>query len=48
MKNYDCIFLDRDGTLNPDLGYINNISDFNFYDFALPALKIMSEIIGFV
>ena len=43
MKNYDCIFLDRDGTLNPDPGYINNISDFNFYDFTLPALKIMSK-----
>ena len=43
MKKYDCIFLDRDGTLNPDPGYINNILDFNFYDFTLPALKIMSK-----
>ena len=43
MNKYDCIFLDRDGTLNPDPGYINNILDFNFYDFTLPALKIMSK-----
>tara|TARA_S200000501_G_scaffold213313_1_gene200393 strand:- start:1865 stop:2407 length:543 start_codon:yes stop_codon:yes gene_type:complete len=43
MKKYDCIFLDRDGTLNPDPGYINNISDYNFYDFTLPALKMMSK-----
>tara|TARA_A100001011_G_scaffold144738_1_gene152895 strand:- start:22 stop:564 length:543 start_codon:yes stop_codon:yes gene_type:complete len=42
MKKYDCIFLDRDGTLNPDSGYINNISNYNFYDFTLPALKMMS------
>ena len=43
MKKYDCIFLDRDGTLNPDPGYINNVSDYNFYDFTLPALKMMSK-----
>ena len=44
MKKYDCIFLDRDGTLNPDSGYINNFSDFNFYSFTIPALKLMSKI----
>ena len=43
MKKYDCIFLDRDGTLNPDPGYISNISDFKFYSFTIPALKIMSK-----
>ena len=43
MKQYDCIFLDRDGTLNPDPGYISDISDYNFYEFALPALKLMSR-----
>ena len=43
MKQYDCIFLDRDGTLNPDPGYINNASNYNFYDFTLPALKMMSK-----
>jgi len=30
MKKFDCIFLDRDGTLNPDPGYINNILDYTF------------------
>ena len=43
MKKYDCIFLDRDGTLNPDSGYINDISDYKFYKFTLPALKLMSK-----
>ena len=43
MKKFDCIFLDRDGTLNPDPGYINNILDYNFYDFTLPALKMMTK-----
>ena len=43
MKKYDCIFLDRDGTLNPDSGYIGDISDYKFYKFTLPALKLMSK-----
>ena len=40
---YDCIFLDRDGTLNPDSGYINSLEDFEFYDFTIPALRLMSK-----
>ena len=43
MKKYDTIFLDRDGTLNPDPGYINVLDQFTFYDFALQALKNLSE-----
>ena len=43
MTNYDCIFLDRDGTLNPDPGYINNLKDYKFYDFTIPALRLMSK-----
>lgn len=42
MKLYDTIFLDRDGTLNPDPGYINDLQNFQFYPFTLNALKIMS------
>ena len=43
MKQYDTIFLDRDGTLNPDSGYINDLSQFNFFDFTMEGLKILSE-----
>ena len=43
MKNYDTIFLDRDGTLNPDPGYISDLKDFQFFLFTLDALKIMSN-----
>ena len=42
MKKYDTIFLDRDGTLNPDHGYISSLKDFEFYDFTIDALKKMS------
>ena len=42
MKKYDTIFLDRDGTLNPDPGYISSLNDFEFYDFTIDALKTMS------
>ena len=38
-KKYNCIFLDRDGTLNPDPGYISSISSFSFYEFTLKALS---------
>ena len=38
MKSYDCIFLDRDGTLNPDPGYINGIDEFQFYSFTIKSL----------
>ena len=35
--------MDRDGTLNPDPGYINNLKDYKFYDFTIPALRLMSK-----
>ncbi len=43
MIKYDAIFLDRDGTLNFDPGFVQNVDQFKFYDFAIPALKILSE-----
>lgn len=44
MINYDCIFLDRDGTINQDdTGYINSIDDYKFFDFTLSALKKITE-----
>ena len=42
-KKYNCIFLDRDGTLNPDPGYISSIRSFGFYDFTLDALRKISS-----
>ena len=46
MKYYDCIFLDRDGTINPDHppGYISKLEDFKFYNFTFEALRILSKI----
>ena len=44
MKIYDCIFLDRDGTINPDPGYISSIQNFNFFDFTIPALKQIAKL----
>jgi len=43
MKTYNCIFLDRDGTLNPDPGYIPSLDQFSFFDYTIPALKKMAE-----
>ena len=43
MIKYDAIFLDRDGTLNFDPGFIQNVDQFKFYDFTFPALKILSQ-----
>ena len=44
MKKYDCIFLDRDGTINYDSGYIRTMRDFKLYDFTIPALKKLSRL----
>ena len=44
MKKYDCIFLDRDGTINFDPGYISTIDDFRLYDFTIPALKKLARL----
>jgi len=40
--SYEVIFLDRDGTLNFDPGFVEHVSQFTFYDFTLPALRILS------
>lgn len=39
----DIIFLDRDGTLNPDPGYISSVSQYQFFKETLPALKKLSD-----
>ena len=41
------VFLDRDGTINEEMGYINHISRFRLFDFVPQAIKILNEA-GFV
>ena len=43
-RKYDCIFLDRDGTLNIDPGYISSVKNFKFYDYTFDALRLLSKI----
>ena len=43
MIKYDAIFLDRDGTINFDPGFVQNVDQFKFYDFTFPALKVLSQ-----
>ncbi|MEE8336141.1 MAG: HAD-IIIA family hydrolase [Candidatus Neomarinimicrobiota bacterium] len=43
MIKYDTIFLDRDGTLNFDPGYIKSINQFNFFRFTIPALQALAR-----
>ena len=38
------IFLDRDGTINIDKGYMYKIEDFEFLDKAIEGLKILSDL----
>jgi len=44
MRQYDCIFFDRDGTINHDPGYISKLKDFIFFDFTISALKLLASI----
>ena len=45
MKLYDCIFLDRDGTINWDKeGYIKTLADFKFFEFTFKALKKIANL----
>jgi D-glycero-D-manno-heptose 1,7-bisphosphate phosphatase len=37
------IFLDRDGTINPDGGYINHPDDFKLYPFTAKAIKKFND-----
>ncbi|MBK5721485.1 HAD-IIIA family hydrolase [Dysgonomonas sp. Marseille-P4677] len=44
-KQYECIFLDRDGVINIERpnDYVKNISEFVFIDGVLDAIKILSK-----
>lgn len=37
------VFLDRDGTINEEMGYINHISRFAVFPFAAKAVKILNQ-----
>ncbi len=37
------VFLDRDGTLNEEMGYINHPSRFQIFDFAAKAVKQLND-----
>ena len=44
ISKYECIFLDRDGTINLDPGYISSVRDLKFYDYTFKALKLLKPI----
>ncbi len=37
------IFLDRDGTINPDTGYMNDSDSFNLYPFSAEAIRLLNR-----
>ncbi|NQV36559.1 MAG: HAD family hydrolase [Candidatus Marinimicrobia bacterium] len=41
--HYDTVFLDRDGTINPDPGYIGSLEQFELYPFTFDALSLLAE-----
>ena len=43
MQYLNTFFLDRDGTINPDPGYISSLDQFAFYDFTFSALKRLTQ-----
>lgn len=43
MTNYPAVFLDRDGTLIDDVGYIRHTSEVSFYPFTSEALLMLQE-----
>ena len=44
MKNFNkCVFLDRDGVLNKDLGYLSSIKEFKIYPFTGKAIKLLND-----
>ena len=43
-SKYECIFLDRDGTINFDPGYISSIKNLKFYDYTFKALRLLKPL----
>ncbi len=44
MIKYDCIFFDRDGTVNDDPGYISKLENFKFFDFTIDAMTLLTSV----
>ncbi len=42
-SNHRAIFLDRDGTLNEEVGYITDPAQFRLFDFAAEAVRLINE-----
>ena len=43
MKNMRAVFLDRDGTINEDVGYPSRIDQVRIYPFAFEALRKIKD-----
>jgi len=43
MKKSVAVFLDRDGVINKEVGYLSSVADFEFIPNVVEALKILSE-----
>jgi D-glycero-D-manno-heptose 1,7-bisphosphate phosphatase len=41
--NQRAIFIDRDGVLNEEVGYITDLTQFRLYDFAAEAVRLINE-----
>jgi D-glycero-D-manno-heptose 1,7-bisphosphate phosphatase len=41
--NHPAVFLDRDGTINEEMGYINHLSRFRLLPPAIPAIRRLNE-----
>ena len=41
--SHPAVFLDRDGTINEQMGYINHLSRFKLLDQAVPAIRRLNE-----
>tara|TARA_B100002052_G_scaffold37188_1_gene29285 strand:+ start:636 stop:1178 length:543 start_codon:yes stop_codon:yes gene_type:complete len=44
MIKYDCIFFDRDGTINYDPGYITKLKYFKFFEFVIEAMTLLANV----
>lgn len=43
MTKYPAVFIDRDGTINEEVGYLNNPDELVLYPFAAEAIKLLND-----